>query len=114
MAGQVQLKKYDQESLYNYYKDKFICQGDKYFMTKKFAIKTDYNELQALHSYILQDILCDDNCEIVNFLKKKLRGALGDENIEIVDLKTLQTKYRDITNNYYHTEQFAWESPVEW
>ena len=27
--------------------------------------------------------------------------------IEVVDLKTLQTKYRDI-NNYYYNEPFTW------
>ena len=47
-----------------------------------------------------------DNCEVIKFLNKKLRGALGDENIEIVDLNTMQTKYRDINNYYYSSATY--------
>ena len=112
MSGQVQLKKYDQESLYDYHSEKLLKQADLYYMQNKFALKTEYDELKTIHSYLLQDILCTDECEIINFLNKKLRGALGDENIDIVDLKTMQTKYRDI-NNYYVNEKFSW-TDNEW
>jgi len=42
----------------------------------------------------------------LKFLNKKLRGALGDENIDIVDLRTMQTKYRDINNYYYSSANY--------
>ena len=112
MSGQVQIKQYNQESLYDYHSDKLLKQADLYYMQKKFALKTDYNELETIHSYLLQDMLCTDSCEIITFLNKKLRGALGDENIDIVDLKTMQTRYRDI-NNYYVNEKFSW-TDNEW
>ena len=114
MSGQVQLKNYNQESLYDYHSDKLLKQADLYYLKEKFALKTEYDELRTIHSYLLKDILCTENCEIINFLNKKLRGALGDENIDIVDLKTMQTKYRDVINNYYTIEQFEWESPLKW
>ena len=50
---------------------------------------------------MLKETLCTKNCETIDFLNKKLRGALTDENIDIVNLKTMQTKYRDINNYYY-------------
>ena len=112
MSGQIQIKKYNQDTLLNYHTDFLSNQADLYFMEKKFALDTKYDKFRMLHSLLLKDVLCTDNCEIINFLNKKLRGALGDENIDIVDLKTMQTKYRDI-NNYYVTEKFSW-TDNEW
>ena len=112
MAGQVQIQKYNQESLYDYHSDKLLKQADLYYLKEKFALKTEYDELKTIHSYLLKDVLCTENCEIITFLNKKLRGALGDENIDIVDLKTMQTRYRDI-NNYYVNEKFSW-TDNEW
>ena len=110
MAGQLQIEKYNQESLYDYHSDKLLRQADLYYLKEKFAVKTEYNELETLHSYLLKDILCTDSCEIVKFIDKKVRGVLEDEDIDVVDLKTMQLKHRDIINNYYTTEQFEWET----
>lgn len=113
MAGQVQIKTLDRESIYQEKSKDLLKQADLYFLKEKFAIETEYNELKTIHSYLIKEILCTEECEIINFLNKKLRGALGDENIKIAELKTLQTKYRDI-NNYYYTQPFSWEDNVEW
>lgn len=106
MAGQQQLKKYNQRSLQEKHNNSFLKGVEQYYQKNFFALNVEYNELKTIHSFILKDVLCDDNCEIVNFLNKKLRGALGCENIDIVDLKTMQTKYRDINNYYYSSANY--------
>jgi hypothetical protein len=106
--SQQQIKTYNQSSLYEKYSKTLMREADLNFAEKHFKIK-GYKEENFLKAYLFSDSLCEDNCEVVNFLNKKLRGALGDENIELVKLKSIQTKYQDI-NNYYTTnnEEFSW------
>lgn len=101
MAGRDNLFNNDQQTLFNKYNDSLINQVDLWYISDKFAIKTEYQEEKALQDYLLKEMFETKNCEIITFLNKKLRGALGDENIDIVNLKTMQTKYRDINNYYY-------------
>ena len=86
-------------------------QVELWYINDKFAVKTEYKEEKALHEYLLKEMYKTNDCEVIDFLNKKLRGALGDENIDIVNLKTMQTKYRDI-NNYYYTAP-VWTN-TEW
>ena len=108
MAGQQQIKKYNREAILQESSKNLLEQADLYYLKEKFAIKTKYDELKTIHNFMLKETLCTKNCEIKNFLDKKLRGALTEDNIDIVDLKTLQTKYRDINNYYYYSEPFTW------
>ena len=101
MAGQDNIFSNDQQALFNKYNDSLINQVDLWYINDKFAVKTEYKEEKALKDYLLKEMFATKNCEIIDFLNKKLRGALGDENIDIVNLKTMQTKYRDINNYYY-------------
>ena len=101
MAGQHNIFDNNQETLFNKHNKSLMNQVELWYIKDKFAIKTEYKEEKALHEYLLKEMYKTDNCEVIKFLNKKLRGALGDENIEIVDLNTMQTKYRDINNYYY-------------
>ena len=77
-------------------------------MQEHFAIKTNYNETEALQAYLYTDLYSTSlkDCELYDFVDKSIRGALGDENIDIVDLKTMQVKYRDINNYYYSAANY--------
>ena len=89
-----------------------LREADLYYLEEIFMLETKYNKDKFLHAQLYKDILCTDDCEVLNWVDKKIRGALECEDIEVVDLKSLQTKKRDITiNNYYNTE---WKSPLEW
>lgn len=101
MAGRDNIFKNDRQTLFNKHNDSLINQVDLWYINDKFAIKTEYKEEKALQDYLLKEMFATKNCETIDFLNKKLRGALGDENIDIVNLKTMQTKYRDINNYYY-------------
>ena len=111
MAGQENIFEYDKQTLFNKHNKRLINQVDLWYINDKFAIKTEYREEKALQDYLLKEMFATKNCEIIDFLNKKLRGALGDENIDIVNLKTMQTKYRDINNYYYSAANYE---KVEW
>ena len=111
MAGQENIFEYDKQTLFNKHNKSLINQVDLWYINDKFAIKTEYKEEKALQDYLLKEMYSTKNCEVIDFLNKKLRGALGDENIDIVDLKTMQTKYRDINNYYYSAANYE---KVEW
>ena len=111
MAGRDNIFKNDRQTLFNKHNKSLINQVDLWYINDKFAIKTEYREEKALQDYLLKEMYKTDNCEVIDFLNKKLRGALGDENIDIVDLKTMQTKYRDINNYYYSAANYE---KVEW
>ena len=102
MSGKQQIKEYDRTALLEKHNKRFLREADLSFAEKHFKIQSNYNRDNFLHSLIMGEILCEDSCEIKKFLDKKLRGALGDENIVVADLRTIQTKYQDI-NNYYIT-----------
>ena len=102
MSGQIQILEINKDSLFEKFSNTLLKQADLLYLKEKFAIESEYNQSKAFHAYLMQEVLCTDDCEIIKFLNKKLRGALEDENIEIVNLPELKTKYRDI-NNYYYT-----------
>lgn len=111
MAGQQNIFYNNQENLFNEHNKMLMNQVDLWYMEDKFAVKTKYNKNKTLLSYLFKEVYKTDNCELIKFINKKLRGALGDENIDIVDLKTMQTKYRDINNYYYTASNYE---KVEW
>ena len=102
MSGQIQILEINKDSLFEKFSNALLKQADLLYLKEKFAIQSEYSQSKAFHAYLMQEVMCTDDCEIIKFLNKKLRGALKDENIEIVNLPELKTKYRDI-NNYYYT-----------
>jgi len=111
MAGQHQIYNTNRNTLFNKHNKLLMNQVDLEYLSDKFAVKTEYKETDLIHNYLLKELYETKNCEVLDFLNKKLNGALGDENIDIVNLKSMQIKYRDI-NNYYYTA--ANYEKVEW
>lgn len=109
MSGQIQIETLDQQSLYWQFYNEELKQADNYFLFEKFRIGDGADKIKTKHASLYKNMLRNDNCEINKFVYKQLRGALTDENVDIVDLKTMQTKYRDI-NNYYYNQPFSWET----
>ena len=112
MSGQVQILEINKDSLFEKFSNILLKQADLLYLKEKFAIESNYNQSKSFHAHLMKEVMCTDDCEIIKFLNKKLRGALEDENIEIVNLPELKTKYRDI-NNYYTYNQ-NWTPKVEW
>jgi hypothetical protein len=106
LAGQHNIFENSRENLFNQHNKRLIKQVDLWYIQDKFAIETEYKEEKALHEYLLKEMYKTDDCEVLDFLNKKLRGALGDENVDVVDLQTMQIKYRDINNYYYSAANY--------
>lgn len=102
MAGQQNIFENNQETLFNKHNKMLMNQVDLWYINDKFSVKTEYNESTAMYNYLMTELYKSDDCEVIKFLNKKLRGALGDENIKIVNLHNMETQYPDI-NNYYYT-----------
>lgn len=100
MAGQVQIKQHNQESLFNKYNNELMNQVKLRYMEDRFALKTKHNEAKTLEAFLFKELYETEDCEVKKFLNKKFRGAL-EKNIKIIDLKSLQTEYRDITNYFF-------------
>ena len=53
MAGQQQIKKYNREAILQESSKNLLEQADLYYLKEKFAIKTKYDELKTIHSFML-------------------------------------------------------------
>lgn len=100
-----------ESSLYKLEKDA-LKQADSAYLYNHFRLGDKEDAHKTKFIMLLIDTLSNKNCEVSKFFDKKLRGALDNTNIEIADLKTVQTKYRDI-NNYYVGQPFLW-SATDW
>lgn len=88
-----------------------LREADLYYLEDNFILETKYNRHKFLHAQLYKEALCTDDCEVLNWVDKKIRGALECEDIQVVDLKSLQTKKRDITINNYYNQYW---STIEW
>lgn len=102
MAGKQQILDYDRQSIFEEHNKKLISEVKKWYIKDKFNIETNYNENEAIMSFLLKDAYSFHSCELLKFIDKKLKGILEEDSIDIVNLRTMQIKYRDI-NNYYYT-----------
>lgn len=80
-------------------------QADLYYLEEHFRIESKYNRLKFIHAQLYKDILCTDDCEILNWVDRKIRGKLEGE-IKVSENGTIIPNTPDIIiNNYYNTEQ---------
>ena len=89
-------------------------QADLYYAQKHFKIGDSYNRHKFLHSQLYVDMLCTEDCDIINWLDKKDKGIL-DGKIVIKTLESLEQDEVSIynTNNYYYNTEANFET-VEW
>lgn len=89
-------------------------QADLYYTQKHFKVGNKYDRAKFLHAQLYVDILCTEDCDIINWLDKKERGILED-NIVVKKLDSLEQEKRDIynTNNYYYSTATNWQE-ISW
>jgi hypothetical protein len=116
MSGQQQILVLNQESLFEKFAKENLRQADLYYAEKKFKVGEGMDELKALHSYILKDVLCEDDCEIVNFLYKRITGQLEcskrRKNKSV--LKHIEDNDNITVINNYYTQPFEWTETPSW
>lgn len=113
--GQQQISSNDQTYHYNKSSNEMLRQADLWYMKDKFAVSSNYNKYKFIHSQLLKEALCEDDCEIVNFFYKKITGQLsckkGEKEFSISS--KVDDSVNVIINNYYNVDP-KWQNPVEW
>lgn len=71
-----------------------------------------------MNAYLMQETLCTTNCEIVDYIWRKVNGLLEEEtkkkkHKKFLDLNDLYDDYNIININNYITEQATW-SDIQW
>lgn len=92
MAGQQQIQILNQENYLADYSKKMLEQADLYYVEKRFLLSTKYDEKKFLHSYLYQDALCTDNCDLITWVDKKIAGLLEHKKQKPINLDTLKVE----------------------
>ena len=84
----------DSEKYQKEFEDNIIYSFEQYIYKEHFRLGNGIeNEDELKHNLILSRILCEDNCEIVNYIQDKLEGKL-----EISPKKKKRKKLSELLN----------------
>lgn len=74
-------------------------------MQEHFAIKTNYNETEALQAYLYTDLYSTSlkDCELYKFVDKSIKGLLNKVKIKPITLDKIEEDEDTIINNYYYS-----------
>lgn len=116
MAGQVQLNTANQDYYYDKSSEMMLKQADLYYIKEHFAVNSNFDKYKFIHSQLMTEVLCDDDCEIVNFIYKKLTGQLVEKKKKkkASPSQCLEDDSANITINNYYNLSNEWENPVSW
>lgn len=115
MAGQQQILIINQEALYDKAHEDLLKQADLYYLKEKFALKTDFDKRKLRHSQIMEQVLCTTNCELMDWLWKKINGKLDKtrRKRKVKDLNVLRESNPDINIYNIFNEESTWEE-TQW
>lgn len=102
MAGQEQIKQYNQYTLLNKHQEKLKTQVKNWYLKEHFALTTEFNEIEAIHSYLFSSVYSTDNCELKKFIDKGIKGLLGKEKIKPIKLPEVEEQ--EEVHNHFHVE----------
>ena len=68
------------ESQQRYFESKLLDLGKNFIIHKRFMIgkPVDYNEMMFTKTFY--KLLCTDNCELIDWIDKKIKGKLKEEH----------------------------------
>lgn len=114
MSGQIQILEINKDSLFEKFSNILLEQADLLYLKEKFAIQSEYDKSKAFHAYLMQEVLCTDDCEIITFLNKKLEGKdIKLRNKKEQEKTRISEEYEQVVNNYYIYNNDVWEE-TEW
>lgn len=80
MAGQQNFLTLTQENYFDKFEKDLLRYADLLYLNKKFGIGEDVDKDKVRHSQLFYNILCTDECELIEWVSKKINGDL--ENID--------------------------------
>lgn len=67
MAGKVQIEDLTKEKLFNKYNEKLMQQVKFEYIENHFALKTNFDLYETLHSFLLKKAYNNNTCEIIKY-----------------------------------------------
>lgn len=85
------------------------------YINEHYKVGCEANKDKVRHHQLLAEILCTDNCELIDWIFKKINGALTDKDKAIgeVQLSNLKLDFNIFNINNNIIEQLNWDK-VEW
>jgi hypothetical protein len=114
MAGQENYLYLTQEDYFDKAESDLLKGADQYYLNKKFGIGEDVNKDKIRHAQLFYGILCTDECELIEWVNKKINGDLEGVHYKpsMKDFKIYDEPYGQNDSNKI-TECCDWSS-LEW
>lgn len=80
MPGQQNFLVLTQENYFDKFENDLLKYADLLYLNKKFGVGEDVDKDKVRHSQLFYNILCTDECELIEWVSKKINGDL--ENID--------------------------------
>lgn len=81
-----------------------VKQAKSYYIQEHFKVGSSYDKHKFLFYSLYADILCTEDCEIINWADRKIRGRLEGKIKLSKDSKIEPNTPDIIVNNYYGAE----------
>lgn len=114
MAGQQNYEYLTQENYFDKAEEGLLQAADQYHLIKKFGIGREVDKDKLRHDQLFYSILCTDECELVDWVTRKINGDLdGRANkLRMRDFKVYDIPYGQNEINQI-SECCDWNS-IEW
>lgn len=76
MAGQENYLYLTQEGYFDKAEEDLLNGADLYYLNKKFGVGEDVDMNKVRHAQLFYNILCTDECELIDWVSKKINGDL--------------------------------------
>lgn len=95
MAGQQNFLYLTQEKYFDEFENNLLKYADLYYLNKKFGVGEDVNMEKVRHSQMFHNILCTDECELIDWVWKKINGDLEglEYKLKLKDFKIYDTPF---------------------
>jgi hypothetical protein len=80
MPGQENFLTLTQENYFDKFEKDLLNQADLLYLNKKFGVGDEVNMDKVRHSQMFHNILCTNECELIDWVWKKINGEL--ENLK--------------------------------
>jgi hypothetical protein len=87
--GQESIKVLSQDNYYDSFKKQLVSEAGKEFLHNNFKLGAGANKDKVRHAQMFYDMLCTDNCEIIDWVWDKIEGKLENVDCTKVDTKDL-------------------------
>ena len=106
----------DQTALkyYKKHREYLLNIADKEYIKTYFLVGEKINKKRQQFSLVMTELLCTENCEVINYLNNKLVGKIG-KKLKTLKLVNSDTEEGDTYNvTQIIREEATWENETLW